>query len=200
MQPDDARNQPPYTQPSPISPGRYLPPWWSFILMMLVVFTLVAGLVMMILALGGREAPGGEPILIVQTAPPDAFEAASDSAAPATTPLAPVNAAIPAETYVMAGPTIAPPPMTPTPETISLGRTIIVIDVGDQQLNVRDAPGVLQTGVVFRAPEGTSFTVTDGPLQADGLTWWYIQDPNNSTRSGWAAANYLQPIPDETEQ
>ena len=39
--------------------------------------------------------------------------------------------------------------------------------------------------------------VVDGPLQGDGLTWWKIQDPNRAGREGWAASNYLQPVPSE---
>jgi hypothetical protein len=74
-----------------------------------------------------------------------------------------------------------------------------VIDVGDQQLNVRELPGVIDVDVVFRAPENTLFTIIAGPSQGDGLTWWQLQDPDNPQRVGWAASNYLEVVPPEAE-
>jgi len=51
--------------------------------------------------------------------------------------------------------------------------------------------------VEFRAEEGTEFIVVDGPRQADGLTWWQIQAPDNPAQTGWAASNYLILPPDD---
>ena len=75
---------------------------------------------------------------------------------------------------------------------VGVNRQVIVVDVGAQQLNVRDTAGVIGTTVLFRAEEGTIFNVVDGPQQVDGLLWWKIQAPNNTARTGWAASNYLQ--------
>jgi len=73
----------------------------------------------------------------------------------------------------------------------------MVIDVGDQQLNVRDLPGVMTSTVIFRSPEGSRFTVLEGPNLVDGLTWWRIQDVADPARVGWAASNYLEVAPTE---
>jgi hypothetical protein len=103
------------------------------------------------------------------------------------------------QNFIMQGTVLPTPYITPTALSISIGATIRVIDVGDQQLNVRELPGVIDVDVVFRAPENTLFTIVDGPSQGDGLTWWKIQDPQSSQRSGWAASNYLEVVSPEAE-
>ena len=57
-------------------------------------------------------------------------------------------------------------------------------------LNVRAGAG-LDHNIMFNADFGAVFEVEDGPQQANGLTWWMIRDPMNSSRFGWAAADYL---------
>jgi hypothetical protein len=171
-------------------------PLWSLALMLFLVMAAAAGIVFIVLSLGGNAVPEAVPIVIVSspipTTRPDSF------------PISPATATIPPEaniiltrppvTFSLSGPTLAPPPVTPTPQRIALGEQIIVVDVGITQLNVRDSPGVIDTTILFRTEEGTIFTVVDGPQQADGLTWWKIQDPANPVRAGWAASNYLEVI------
>jgi hypothetical protein len=70
---------------------------------------------------------------------------------------------------------------------------VVVVEVGDQELNVRNIPGVTESQIIFRSPEGTEFSIVDGPQQADGFTWWQIQDLTSAQR-GWAVANYLSVI------
>jgi hypothetical protein len=38
--------------------------------------------------------------------------------------------------------------------------------------------------VQARFPEGTQVTITEGPVEADGYTWWRIEADNVS---GWSA-------------
>ena len=45
------------------------------------------------------------------------------------------------------------------------------------------------------ADEFGIFLVKNGPQQADGYTWWYLVAPYDSTRAGWAAANFLAVVP-----
>jgi hypothetical protein len=45
------------------------------------------------------------------------------------------------------------------------------------------------------AEEGTIFLITDGPKEADGLTWWFIKSEADPNVVGWAAADYLTPVP-----
>ena len=45
--------------------------------------------------------------------------------------------------------------------------------------------------MLFRAPKGTQFDIIGGPQEADGFTWWQVNDPLFQVQ-GWAVANYLQ--------
>jgi len=167
--------------------------------MLLVVVAIAGGIVMLVLNMGGNEAPEIAPVVVVNSPVP--------TQRPAAFPVAPATPTIPPEVdpnvqgipdvptptlaLVLDGPTLEPVVFSPTPRVLTVGERVIVQDVSPDQLNVRDNPGVSGTNIVFRAPEGTLFTVVDGPQQADGLTWWRIQDLNNASRVGWAAANYL---------
>jgi uncharacterized protein YgiM (DUF1202 family) len=65
------------------------------------------------------------------------------------------------------------------------------VDAEDSGLNVRSGPG-LDNEVRFVADNGESFNVISGPTQADSMTWWQVQDPLDTERTGWAASSYLQ--------
>lgn len=186
--------------PPPPRPRRrgIFPPIWAVLAMLVAVLACVGGLVALFVALGGRAAPGGEPRLVVYTADPALLVSSGSGNAvmvmTATLPAGFVPQVQPPATYIMQGPTLPPPAITRTPESVSVGKVVTVIDVGDQQLNVRDVPGVMGSSVIFRSPEGTAFLVVEGPNLVDGLTWWRIQDPSDSTLTGWAASNYLQVV------
>jgi hypothetical protein len=83
--------------------------------------------------------------------------------------------------------------LSPTPETIAVGKRVVVTDAEDSGLNVRTGPG-LDNEVRFIADNGETFTVIGGPTQADSLTWWQVQNPLDTSETGWAAASYLQVI------
>jgi uncharacterized protein YraI len=80
--------------------------------------------------------------------------------------------------------------ISPTPESIAVGKTVITA-AEDSGVNVRSGPSV-QNERLFVAKNGEVFMIIDGPTQGDGLTWWKIQSPSDSSRSGWAAAAYLE--------
>lgn len=178
--------------------GMYLP-LWSLALMLFVVIAIAAGLVLLVLSLGGNTAPEKEPVIIISSPVP--------TERPAEFPVSPATPTIPPEynpnpddagilppPLVLSGPTLEPVELSPTPFPIQVGGRVAVIDVGTDELNVRDSPGVVDTNVIFRADEGSVFAIMDGPRQADGLTWWQISDPQDPSRTGWAAANYLQRV------
>ncbi|GAB4509086.1 MAG: hypothetical protein OHK0046_03410 [Anaerolineae bacterium] len=202
--------------------GLYLP-LWSLALMLIVVIGITGGIVLLVISLGGRSAPESPPVILVSspvatqrpaefpvvpataTIPPQfdpnvsgtggsAPEVASGETAGGANSLPTAPA-----TFALSGPTLPPVIFTPTPRSISIGERVLVIDVGDQQLNVRDNPGVAGTSILFRVVEGTEFVIVDGPRQADGLTWWRIQSPLNQSQIGWAASNYLEIAPPTTE-
>lgn len=89
--------------------------------------------------------------------------------------------------------------ITQAPVSLSVGTPVRVANVGEQELNIRSLPGIANSQVLFRAAEGSAFRIIGGPRQADGFTWWHIQDPL-SQLAGWAAADYLQAYQVETGQ
>jgi hypothetical protein len=169
-----------------------MPPLWSCAAVTLAVLLCVAGVAAAFLALGGQTPPAEPLRLTILTAPPELLRAAQTDPQSAGIPTVSVGNSAGVE-FVMTGPTLPAVVFTATPEQIAIGKTVEVIDVGDQQLNVREQPGIVDVDIVFRAPEGSRFIVGDGPSQGDGLTWWRIDDPS-SGRSGWAASNYLVPV------
>jgi Bacterial SH3 domain len=161
-------------------------PLWSLVLMLLVVFGIAGGLIILVIALGGpKNVSGGEPVIIVLTAAP--FETPSvpqmTRVAPTLAPLS--NAANPAATVALSGPTLAPTlTFTPTQATIAVGSQVIVVGAGG--VNVRAAPG-RENAVLFSANRNERFMVIDGPREEGDLTWWEIRDPLDTSRTGWAA-------------
>jgi hypothetical protein len=161
--------------------------------MTVAVMTCVGGLAIGFVALGGANPTPPPTQLVILTAPPAALTQAALPAGEIAPPQGAATRSAADGALMMVGPTLPAVVFTPTPQQIAQGITVVVVDVGDQQLNVRERPGIVDVAIAFRAPEGTRFFVGDGPSQADGLTWWRIDDPATG-RTGWAASNYLQPI------
>lgn len=174
--------------------GLYLPAW-SVLLMLGTVFVVAFGIIALVIALGGGAEPGGSPRIIIITAVPSDTPIVSSSSE--ATPTArsifssqgqpTSDGSVPV--FPLEGPTLPPVVLSPTPLTVVAGSTVVVDAEGG--LNVRAGAG-LDNPVLFNADHGTVFTVTGGPIQANGLTWWEIRDPNNADRFGWAAADYLE--------
>jgi hypothetical protein len=84
----------------------------------------------------------------------------------------------------IATPITAPTPLpAPTAPILQPGAQAQVVNVGEAALLVRGQPGTGQP-VQARFPEGTQVTITEGPVEADGYTWWRIEADNVS---GWSA-------------
>jgi len=93
-------------------------------------------------------------------------------------------------------PTVVPTVvLTSTPQgQIGIGAYVQITGTQGAGLRIRKDPG--QNGdTVFVGEEEETFEVKDGPKQADGYTWWYLVAPYDSTRSGWAAADFLAGVP-----
>lgn len=172
--------------------GFYLP-LWSIGVMLLGVLGIGALIIAAVLAMGGSAAaPASTPVIRIITAAP----AQGAAELQLTLPTAEAGSRViiggeAPETLNLEGPTLPAVVITPTPVGVTLGATIAVSGVDDQQLNVRDIAGVTGSSILFRADEGEQFLIVDGPRQADGFTWWQIQDVSNNSRTGWAVSNYL---------
>ncbi|MGB1285902.1 MAG: hypothetical protein ACPG7F_05155 [Aggregatilineales bacterium] len=184
----------------PITPKRrpqdsslYLP-WWSLVLMLIAVLVLALLVVGLVLALGGN-APMVQPAPIIRivTGEPTIPGAAgsSNSGNPVTPGTVVIAGEQAPDTLQMSGPTLPPVVFSPTPQLITVGSQVQVDGVGTNQLNVRERAGRIDSEVVFLAPLGTTYNIVAGPAQADGFTWWQIQNPLNVSETGWAASNYL---------
>lgn len=103
--------------------------------------------------------------------------------APSGTPLA--SSVLPTAT-----PTIVPAVSGPP---IFIGAYVQVSGTGVDGLRIRSDPG-LQSQIQFVAIEAEVFQIIDGPREADGYTWWYLQAPYDTGVKGWAVANYLAVI------
>ena len=104
---------------------------------------------------------------------------------------------LPTATISVPTPTIDPSlvaSLTAQPNQIGLNVYVKINGTGTDGLRIRSAPG-LNSDMVFHGQESETFLVKDGPQQADGYTWWYIVAPYDTTRAGWAAANFLAVVP-----
>ncbi len=97
------------------------------------------------------------------------------------------------------GGTVPTPPgvATPTPTQergeIQLGSTVEITGTEGEGLIIRQGPG-RNYAFFFVGYDGEIFIVEDGPREGDGYIWWYITDPLDPNRSGWAVQDFLQPI------
>jgi hypothetical protein len=90
-------------------------------------------------------------------------------------------------------PTVPPlPSPTPTPATdgLSIGSYVKISGTGGDGLRLRYQPG-LEGDVHLLGGEGEVFQVKDGPQEVSGHTWWYLVNPQDPRREGWAVADFL---------
>lgn len=78
-----------------------------------------------------------------------------------------------------------------------IGSVVQIYNTEGAGLRLRSNPGT-SSSIQFIGEELELFTVVNGPTEQDGYTWWYLESPYDKTRSGWAAADYLQLI-EETD-
>ena len=105
---------------------------------------------------------------------------------PSNTPQPPTATQVPTST------------MTPTfvplqSGEMGIGSFVQITGTGGVGLNIRSGPG-LSNDVQFLGFDAEVFEVRDGPVEADGLTWWYLVTPVDESRAGWAAADYLSVV------
>ena len=69
---------------------------------------------------------------------------------------------------------------------VSVGSEAVVLGAGSC-LNFREEPSST-AGVVFCLIDGTRGVVAEGPVDADGITWWRLEE------LGWASEQFLAPV------
>ncbi len=114
---------------------------------------------------------------------------------------------VPADLTIIPAPSSTPDaPATATPDPLLAGTATLAPDVigvggyvqisgteGDP-LRLRAAPG-LSGEPLFLGYAEEVFEVREGPQEADDYVWWYLVAPYDEARAGWAAADFLSPIP-----
>ncbi|HUF37274.1 MAG TPA: hypothetical protein VMN57_02015 [Anaerolineales bacterium] len=119
----------------------------------------------------------------------------------------PVSPGIPtAEVAIILAPTATPPvptavPVTPTqaieippsplPGIFTIGAVVQIAGTDGNGLNLRGEPG-LDSGIQYLGFEAEVFTIQEGPVENNGMTWWFVVGFSDPDRSGWAAANFLE--------
>jgi len=96
---------------------------------------------------------------------------------------------VPTPTVVTEATATIPPNVNPG--FINLGSFVQVANTDGDPLKLRQQPS-LTAELNYLALPSEVFKVENGPTIADGFTWWYVVDPVNGTRNGWAVENYLQ--------
>jgi len=111
---------------------------------------------------------------------------------------------------VIPAPTSTPVPtrpvFTPTPthppsiDGIYVGSYVQISGTDGAGLRLRSGPGTSNPPRLL-GMEDEVFLVKDGPQTSDDFTWWYLEAPYDSERSGWAASKFLKVVnPPENPQ
>jgi hypothetical protein len=130
----------------------------------------------------------------------------SDALQTAPSSTAPVDPSPPASSPVASATVLASTPPDASPADVTrLGPDAIGVVVATDGLRVRSLPTVGPASKRFEPllPEGTRLYVVDGPVSADGYTWYRVQ-PYSGTEAfpfGWVAAGsrdgepWIDPVP-----
>lgn len=110
----------------------------------------------------------------------------SNASVSASTPL-PGAALTPAPTTAAGGATDVAPGTAGATAKFKVGDTATVVGTGDC-LNVRAGPARANAAITCLS-DGTTVSITDGPQNADQLTWWKV---HTASGDGWAAQDFLQ--------
>jgi hypothetical protein len=105
---------------------------------------------------------------------------------PSNTPQPPTATQVPTSTVT---PTFAPLQSG----ELGIGSFVQIIGTEGAGLNIRSGPG-LDSEIQFLGYDAEVFEVRNGPVEADGLTWWFLVTPVDESRAGWAASNYLSVV------
>jgi hypothetical protein len=115
------------------------------------------------------------------------------SGAPQISPTAMAATSAPTRTPIFATPTSQP---TATPLVLGVGGTATVTNTQGAALRGRKEPGT-RAAVTASFKEGEQLRVVEGPVEADGFTWWRVE---GSSGAGWSAQQskegivWLQPV------
>ncbi|HET7012077.1 MAG TPA: hypothetical protein VFI11_14980 [Anaerolineales bacterium] len=107
---------------------------------------------------------------------------------PAPSPTPSPTPAVPSD---LATPTVTAP--AGSGEGISVGELVEVFGTSGDGLRLRSEPD-LQSQILVLGVDSEVFQVDDGPVEADGYVWFYLVNPYDTAKRGWAVSTYLRPL------
>ena len=140
---------------------------WVILVGLLVAGLLTGGIGLLLLQLPAQEPPVSQPVALMTIIPAPTTTATSQPTSVLPSPTAPV---------AVGG--------------ISQGMYVQISGTEGQGLRLRAGPGT-SNPPRFLGMDSEVFLVQDGPKEADGFVWWYLEAPYDPGRSGWAASAYL---------
>ena len=78
-------------------------------------------------------------------------------------------------------------------EGVVVGELVEVFGTSGDGLRLREAPD-LEARILALGVDSEVFQVEDGPLDSDGFEWWYLVNPYDTAKQGWAVGTYLRPL------
>ena len=115
----------------------------------------------------------------VEGAPPQPIEAAGIPAAGGAEDTAPASQ--------------PPAASDSTAPALAIGDQARIVGTDGAALRVRAEPST-GAAIIARVPAGNVVRLEDGPVTADGYTWWRVR---GAAGTGWSAANYLERVAPE---
>lgn len=106
-----------------------------------------------------------------------------------------VPAPEPTATMSLPTPSATPAPLVYPPggEDLAIGALVQVVGTEGENLRLRREPG-LEAIIMFLALESEVFEIRDGPQTVDGFVWWFVVNPYDLSKQGWAVSNFLGPL------
>jgi quercetin dioxygenase-like cupin family protein len=68
-----------------------------------------------------------------------------------------------------------------------------VVAITEPDVRLRDAPTV-NSSIILGLDQGAEFTITEGPIEADGFVWWGVQSTADPSIVGYVAGDFLAPV------
>jgi hypothetical protein len=74
-----------------------------------------------------------------------------------------------------------------------VGALVEVFGTSGDGLRLRSEPD-LQASILVLGVDTEVFQVEDGPVEAEGFQWWYLINPYDTAKQGWAVSTYLRAL------
>ncbi|OJX41369.1 MAG: hypothetical protein BGO78_01150 [Chloroflexi bacterium 44-23] len=147
---------------------------WILILLFLFVALSILMMTYIALYLFAKETkPPSTAAIITEIEAPTATEIIRATFEPTSTP----------------SPTLSPQDLL----KIHVGGYAQISGTAGDGLSIRSGPATT-FAINFVGLDSELFKVIDGPVEADGYTWWKVEAPYDASRNGWCVQNYLNLI------